>query len=78
MLLQQSVPNSIESINAYSRMRVQTEELRRFIPGVRMYQGKKTLFYNGEKLYVYENEEYFIYSEEERDSWEVVIVLQLK
>ena len=56
-------------------MRVQTEEWRRFIPGVRMYKGKKTLFYNGEKLWDDENEEPMIYDWKERDSWEVVIVL---
>ena len=56
-------------------MRVQTEEWRRFIPGVRMYQGKKTLFYNGEKLWDDENNEFLIYDEEERESWEVVIVV---
>ncbi|GFH47859.1 hypothetical protein CTEN210_04335 [Chaetoceros tenuissimus] len=32
-------------------MRVQTEEWQKFIPGVRMYKGKLTLFYNGEKLW---------------------------
>ncbi|GFH50059.1 hypothetical protein CTEN210_06535 [Chaetoceros tenuissimus] len=56
-------------------MRVQTEEWRRFVPGVRMYKGKKTLFYNGEKLYDRENEEYLIYDKEEQNSWEVIIVL---
>ncbi|GFH50289.1 hypothetical protein CTEN210_06765 [Chaetoceros tenuissimus] len=56
-------------------MRVQTEEWRRFIPGVRMYQGKKTLFYNGEELYDDDNGEYLVYSEEEQKSWEVIIVL---
>ena len=65
-------------------MRVQTEEWRRFIPGVRMYKGKKTLFYNGEILfdsYIYEygeddeDEIFLIYNEEERKSWEVIIVL---
>ena len=58
-------------------MRVQTEEWRRFIPGVRMYKGKRTLFYNGEILW---DEDYgyghpLIYEEEERQSWEVIIVL---
>ncbi|GFH50293.1 hypothetical protein CTEN210_06769 [Chaetoceros tenuissimus] len=56
-------------------MRVQTEEWQRFIPGVRMYKGKKSLFYNGEKLWDDENEEWLIYSEEEQHSWEVVIIL---
>ncbi|GFH50171.1 hypothetical protein CTEN210_06647 [Chaetoceros tenuissimus] len=58
-------------------MRVQTEEWRRFIPGVRMYKGKKTLFWNGEILW--DDDDLFghplIYDEEERDSWEVIIVL---
>ena len=59
-------------------MRVQTEEWRRFIPGVRMYKGKKTLFYNGEILVddeIEENEGYLLYNREERQSWEVIIVL---
>ncbi|GFH44632.1 hypothetical protein CTEN210_01106 [Chaetoceros tenuissimus] len=56
-------------------MRVQTEEWRRFIPGVRMYKGKKTLFYNGEKLYDVENNEYLMYNQDERKTWEVIIVL---
>lgn len=55
-------------------MRVQTEEWRRFIPGVRMYKGKMTLFYNGEILYDEENG-YLIYTEEERLKWEVIIIL---
>ncbi|GFH44715.1 leucine-rich repeat domain-containing protein [Chaetoceros tenuissimus] len=56
-------------------MRVQTEEWRRFIPGVRMYRGKKTLFWNGEKLWDDENGEYLVYDEQGRISWEVIIVL---
>ncbi|GFH57150.1 leucine-rich repeat domain-containing protein [Chaetoceros tenuissimus] len=64
-------------------MRVQTEEWRRFIPGIRMYKGKKTLFYNGEKLVHMEGREgdmlgcprYFNYDQDERQSWEVIIVL---
>ncbi|GFH49995.1 hypothetical protein CTEN210_06471 [Chaetoceros tenuissimus] len=58
-------------------MRVQTEEWRRFIPGNRMYKGKKTLFYNGEIIFSFdiENQEPLIYNWEERWSWEVVIVL---
>ena len=56
-------------------MRVQTEEWQRFIPGVRMYKGKKTLFYNGEKLYDFENRQFLIYDKEERLTWEVIIVL---
>ena len=56
-------------------MRVQTEEWRRFIPGVRMYKGKKTLFYNGEILVDPVNDEYHIYDKEERQTWEVIIVL---
>ncbi|GFH57099.1 hypothetical protein CTEN210_13575 [Chaetoceros tenuissimus] len=56
-------------------MRVQTEEWRRFIPGVRMYKGKRTLFYNGENLLDFETGEWLIYNKAERDSWEVIIVL---
>ncbi|GFH50160.1 hypothetical protein CTEN210_06636 [Chaetoceros tenuissimus] len=60
-------------------MRVQNEEWRRFIPGSRMCQGKKTLFYNGEKLWeeVEDGGEirYLIYDEEEQRSWEMIIVL---
>ena len=62
-----------------SSMRVQTEEWRQFIPGVRRYKGKKTLFYNGEKLWDGSHGSFFgqplIYDEEERETWEVVIVL---
>ncbi|GFH44378.1 leucine-rich repeat domain-containing protein [Chaetoceros tenuissimus] len=54
-------------------MRVQTEEWQRFIPGVRMYKGKKTLFYNGEKLC--KSGFYRCYKKEERQTWEVIIVL---
>ena len=53
-------------------MRVQTEEWRRFIPGMRMYKGKMTLFYNGEKLWEGDT---LIYSYEESLKWEVIIVL---
>ena len=55
-------------------MRIQTEEWQRFIPGVRMYKGKKTLFYNGEIL---RDEELtpLIYDFKERQSWEVIVVL---
>ncbi|GFH50291.1 hypothetical protein CTEN210_06767 [Chaetoceros tenuissimus] len=57
-------------------MRIQTEEWQRFIPGVRMYKGKKTLFYNGEILWDDdENEGWLIYDWEEQQSWEVLIVL---
>lgn len=57
-------------------MRVQTEEWRRFIPGVRMYKGKKTLFYKGEILWDAENNrDVLIYDFEERTSWEVIIIL---
>ncbi|GFH50234.1 predicted protein [Chaetoceros tenuissimus] len=55
-------------------MRVQTEEWRKFVPGVRMYQGKKTLFYNGCPLIDY-NGFPLVYSTEERKTWEVVILL---
>ena len=65
---------SIESI-ASIKMRVQTEEWRRFIPGVRMYKGKMTLFYNGETLRDRDTREWLIYNEKERRSWEVIIVL---
>ncbi|GFH47048.1 hypothetical protein CTEN210_03523 [Chaetoceros tenuissimus] len=56
-------------------MRVQTEEWRRFIPGVRMYKGKKTLFYNGETLVDGWTGDWLIYNGDERQSWEVIIVL---
>ncbi|GFH58402.1 hypothetical protein CTEN210_14878 [Chaetoceros tenuissimus] len=56
-------------------MKVQTEEWCRFIPGVRMWKGKMTLFYNGEKLFDFESREYLVYSKEERDSWEVIVLL---
>ncbi|GFH44375.1 hypothetical protein CTEN210_00849 [Chaetoceros tenuissimus] len=59
-------------------MRVQMEEWQRFIPGVRMYKGKKTLFYNGEKLWDWNARglrEYLIYNKEERHSLEVIIIL---
>ncbi|GFH56407.1 leucine-rich repeat domain-containing protein [Chaetoceros tenuissimus] len=53
-------------------MRVQTEEWRRFIPGVRMYKGKKTYFCNREKIW---EKIQLLLGEEERDSLEVIIVL---
>ncbi|GFH44368.1 hypothetical protein CTEN210_00842 [Chaetoceros tenuissimus] len=56
-------------------MRVQTEEWQRFIPGVRMYKGKKTLFYNGEALFDENIGQYLIYDRKERETWEVIIVL---
>ncbi|GFH47102.1 hypothetical protein CTEN210_03577 [Chaetoceros tenuissimus] len=58
-------------------MKVQTEEWRRFIPGVRMYKDKKTLFYNGEKLWEGDGSSGrpLIYDEEERNTWQVVIIL---
>ncbi|GFH47153.1 leucine-rich repeat domain-containing protein [Chaetoceros tenuissimus] len=59
-------------------MRVQTEEWQRFIPGVRMYKGKKTLFYNGEELWEESDDDTdqpLVYDYEERDTWEVIIVL---
>ena len=65
----------IKSIKIYSSMRVQTEEWQRFIPGVRMYKGKKTYFYNGEKLFDTVNNEYLTYDREEQHSWEVIIIL---
>ncbi|GFH47046.1 hypothetical protein CTEN210_03521 [Chaetoceros tenuissimus] len=54
-------------------MRVQTEEWRKFIPGVRMYKGKKTLFLNGEKLW--SEGQPLVYDRKERNSWEVIIIL---
>lgn len=59
-------------------MRVQTEEWRRFIPGVRMYKGKLTCFYNGEKLWnpVWEDyDDMYADLNHERENWEVIIVL---
>lgn len=52
---------------------VTPEEWQQFSPGSRMYKGKKTLFYNGEQLWDREN--FLVYDEEERDSWNVIIVL---
>ena len=56
-------------------MRVQTEEWRRFIPGVRMYKGKMTLFWNGQILCDRDTGEFLIYNWEERKTWEVIMVL---
>ncbi|GFH50158.1 hypothetical protein CTEN210_06634 [Chaetoceros tenuissimus] len=56
-------------------MRVQTEEWRRFVPGIRMYRGKKTYFYNGEILWDDENDCLLLHNEEVRRSWQVIIVL---
>ena len=55
-------------------MRVQTEEWCKFVPGVRMYKGKKTLFYNGSQL-IDSKGFPLLYSKEERETWEVVILL---
>ena len=46
-------------------------------PGIRNYQGKKTLFYNGEKLWEgnYDDGRRLIYDCEERKSWKAIIVL---
>ena len=55
-------------------MRVQTEEWRLFVPGIRMYKGKKTLFYNGEILRDAHRHP-VVHNEEERYSWEAIIVL---
>ncbi|GFH57874.1 hypothetical protein CTEN210_14350 [Chaetoceros tenuissimus] len=44
-------------------------------PGVRMHNGKKTLFWNGEKVRDEHTGEFLIYNREERDSWEVIVVL---
>lgn len=57
------------------QMRIHTEEWQLFVPGVRMYRGKKTYFYNGEKLWDDEHKVFIIYDFGERDSWEVIIVL---
>ena len=64
-------------------MRIQTKEWSTFLPGVRNYQGKKTLFYNGEILFegvwvvriLAANGRSLIYDWEERQTWEVIIVL---
>ncbi|GFH47061.1 hypothetical protein CTEN210_03536 [Chaetoceros tenuissimus] len=58
-------------------MRVQTEEWRKFVPGIRMYNGKKTFFWNGDKLWEGPdwNRRNLFHDEEERDSWQVVMVL---
>ncbi|GFH59536.1 hypothetical protein CTEN210_16012 [Chaetoceros tenuissimus] len=56
-------------------MRVQTEEWRHFVPEVRIYKGKKTLFWNGEKLWDGENKKWLVYNHEERQSWEAIIIL---
>ena len=59
-------------------MRVQTEEWRKFIPGIRMYKGKKTYFYNGEKLWDVTDDwedQLLVHDKDERNSWEVIIVL---
>ena len=58
-------------------MRVQTEEWRRFIPGIRMYKGKKTFFYNGEILWEGDDEDGrpLVYNMEERNTWQVIIIL---
>ena len=57
----------------WERIKPAREEWQQFLPGSRMYKGKKTLFYNGEQLHDREN--VLIYDEEERESWEVIIVL---
>ena len=56
-------------------IRVQMEEWHTFMPGIRMYKGKKTYFYNGEILRDEETGEFLIYDWKERYSWEVIIVL---
>ena len=50
-------------------MRIQTKEWSTFLPGVRNYQGKKTVFYNGEILFQ------GVWDWEERQTWEMIIVL---
>ena len=60
-------------------MRVQTVEWQKFTSGVRMHEGKKTLFYNGETFidgeidWLYENPR--IHDRTERGTWEVIIIL---
>ncbi|GFH47151.1 hypothetical protein CTEN210_03626 [Chaetoceros tenuissimus] len=44
-------------------------------PGVRVYNGKRTLFYNGELLWEEDTLELLIHDWEERDTWEAIIVL---
>ncbi|GFH61965.1 hypothetical protein CTEN210_18441 [Chaetoceros tenuissimus] len=44
-------------------------------PGVRMYNGKRTLFYNGEILRDVAAREWLIYNKEERETWQCIIVL---
>ncbi|GFH46245.1 hypothetical protein CTEN210_02719 [Chaetoceros tenuissimus] len=56
-------------------MRVQTEEWRRFVPGVRMYKGKKTFFYNGELIWDVDTIEDLIYDYDERQTWQVIMIL---
>lgn len=52
-----------------------TNGRRRFIPGIRMYQGKKTLFWNREKLWDEDNGHSLVYDKKERETWEVIIIL---
>ncbi|GFH57098.1 hypothetical protein CTEN210_13574 [Chaetoceros tenuissimus] len=58
-----------------STIRVKTEEWRSFLPGVRIYKGKKTYFYDGEILRDEETGEFLIYDWKERYSWKVIVVL---
>ncbi|GFH47140.1 hypothetical protein CTEN210_03615 [Chaetoceros tenuissimus] len=44
-------------------------------PGVRMYNGMKTLFWNGVSLYDEDTRQWLIYDCQERRSWQVIIVL---
>lgn len=57
-------------------MKVATHQWQNFVPGVRMYQGLKTLFYNGEVLW---NGKCFgtplVHDKKERQSWEQIVVL---
>ncbi|GFH61955.1 hypothetical protein CTEN210_18431 [Chaetoceros tenuissimus] len=57
-------------------MKVTTHEWQKFVPGVRMYKGLKTLFYNGEILW---NGKCFgnplVHDKKERQSWEQIVVL---
>ncbi|GFH61885.1 hypothetical protein CTEN210_18361 [Chaetoceros tenuissimus] len=49
------------------------EEIEKLGPGVRLYNGLKTLFYNGETLW--STGRFNVYDKDERESWEQIIVL---
>ena len=46
-----------------------------FIPGVRLYKGKKTFFYNVELFWDVNSMDDLIYDTDERQTWEVIMVL---